>query len=135
MTWPLEDEQLGSVGIYWTPRTKSSWWQCKMAHPGLTDILDADHQNLGVYYRLGEKNGDPCTKSRFPSPTFLTVKAFLSSFFAKSEFAYRKKALHFHHSQHLSLFFQNNLQSLLTLIQSEIKLGVTSSWGLPCPLK
>ena len=46
-----------------------------MAQPDLLGILDAEHQNLGVYYGLGEKSPSLCTKSRFPSPTFLAVKA------------------------------------------------------------
>ena len=45
-----------------------------MAQPDLLGILDAEHQNLGVYYGLGEKSPSLCTKSRFPSPTFLAVK-------------------------------------------------------------
>ena len=44
-----------------------------MAQPDLLGILDAEHQNLGVYYGLGEKSPSLCTKSRFPSPTFLAV--------------------------------------------------------------
>ena len=50
-----------------------------MAQPDLLGILDAEHQNLGVYYGLGEKSPSLCTKSRFPSPTFLAVYSYLSN--------------------------------------------------------
>ena len=51
-----------------------------MAQPNLLGILDAEHQNLGVYYGLGEKSPSLCTKSCFPSTTFLAVYVITMNF-------------------------------------------------------
>ena len=65
-----------------------------MAQPDLLGILDAEHQNLGVYYGLGEKSPSLCTKSRFPSPTFLAVNA--GVFRPRTMANFRPKMLFFH---------------------------------------